>query len=255
MGHVPPSVALSALSRAELEALLVELFGEIASLKLIVAELREENARLKGLKGRPHIKPSGMEKGTEPPKPQKQEKRPVRGKVSPRVKVEEKVIGIEVPPGAVFKGHEPFLVQDLMISATATRYLRERWITPDGRTILAPLPQGTAGHFGPELRRFVLVQYHQGQSTMPRLLALLRSLGISISKRQLVRLLNENHEAFIAEAQDVLRAGLETSSWVSVDDTGGKRGKNVGDRSFFPCTDSAQGSLWVMCLRRSPFPR
>ncbi|MEE3500351.1 hypothetical protein [Acidiphilium acidophilum] len=34
-----------------------------------------------------------------------------------------------------------------------------------------------------------------------------------------------------------------------------KRGKNVGDRSFFPCTDSAQGSLWVMCLRRSPFPR
>ena len=32
--------------------------------------------------------------------------------------------------------------------------------------------------------------------------------------------MNENHEAFIAEAQDVLRAGLETSPWVSVDDTG-----------------------------------
>ncbi|MEE3504025.1 hypothetical protein [Acidiphilium acidophilum] len=51
----------------------------IASLKLIVAELREENARLKGLKGRPHIKPNGMEKGTAPPKPQKQEKRPRSG--------------------------------------------------------------------------------------------------------------------------------------------------------------------------------
>lgn len=225
---MPPSVTLSALSRADLESLLVELFGENASLKLIVAELREEIARLKGLKGRPHIKPSGMEKGTAPPKSQKQEKRPGRGKVSPRVKVEEKVIGIDVPPGAVFKGHEPFLVQDLVISATATRYLRERWITPDGRTILAPLPQGTAGHFGPELRRFVLVQYHQGQSTMPRLLALLRSVGVSISKRQLVRLLNENHEAFIAEAQDVLRAGLETSSWVSVDDTGARHAAKNG---------------------------
>ena len=100
-----------------------------------------------------------------------------------------------------------FLVQDLVISATATCYLRERWVTPDRRTILAPLPQGIAGHFGPELRRFVLMQYHQGQSTMPRLLVLLRSMGVAISKRQLVRLLNKNHEGFIAEAQDVLRPG------------------------------------------------
>jgi Transposase IS66 family len=215
--HVPPPTDHSALNRAELEALLAELFGEVATLKQTVVELREENARLKGLKGRPHIKPSGMEKGTTPPKPWKPEKRPGRGKVTPRVKVEEEVIRVEIPPGSIFKGHEPFLVQDLVISAKATCYLRERWIAPDGRTILAPLPQGIAGHFGPELRRFVLMQYHQGQSTMPRLLALLRSLGVSISKRQLVRLLNKNHEGFIAEAQDVLRAGLETSPWVSVD--------------------------------------
>ena len=100
-------------------------------------------------------------------------------------------------------------------------------MTPDGRTIPAPLPQGLAGHFGPELRRFVLMQYHQGQSTMPRLLVLLRSVGIAISKRQLVRLLNQSHADFIAEAQDVLRAGLETSPWVSVDDTGARHaGKN-----------------------------
>ena len=100
-------------------------------------------------------------------------------------------------------------------------------MTPDGRTILAPLSQGLAGHFGPELRRFVLMQYHQGQSTMPRLLALLRSVGIAISKRQLVRLTNQNHADFIAEAQAVLRAGLQTSPWVSVDDTGARHaGKN-----------------------------
>jgi hypothetical protein len=240
--HVPSPANLSALNRPELEALLVELFGEVAALKQIVAELREEIARLKGLKGRPNIKPSGMDQGTEPPKPRKQGKQAGRGKVTPRVKVEDEVIRVEIPPGSIFKGHEPFLVQDLVISAKATCYLRERWITPDGRTILAPLPQGIEGHFGPELRRFVLVQYHQGQSTMPRLLALLRSVGIAISKRQLVRLLNSNHEGFIAEALDVLRAGLETSPWVSVDDTGAR---HAGKNGF--CTQI--GNEWFTWFR------
>src|SRR5208282_1787539 len=229
-------------TRAELEALLVGLFGEVATLKQTVAEQREEIARLKGLKGRPNIKPSGMEKGTPPPKPENPGKQPGRGKITPRVKVEEEVIRVEIPPGSLFKGHEPFLVQDLVISAKAIRYLRERWITPDGRTILAGLPQGIEGHFGPELRRFVLMQYHQGQSTMPRLLALLRSVGVSISKRQLVRLLSENHDGFIAEAQDVLRAGLETSSWVTVDDTGAR---HAGKNGF--CTQI--GNEWFTWFR------
>jgi Transposase IS66 family len=240
--HVPPPSALSALSRPELEALLVELFGEVATLKQTVADQREEIARLKGLKGRPNIKPSGMDKGTAAAKPAKNEKRAGRGKVTPRVGVEEKVINAEIPPGSRFKGYQSFLVQDLVISVRATRYLRERWVTPDGRTILAPLPEGIEGHFGPELRRFVLMQYHQGQSTLPRLLALLRSVGVAISKRQLVRLLNENHADFLAEAQDVLRAGLETSAWVSVDDTGAR---HAGKNGF--CTQI--GNEWFTWFR------
>jgi hypothetical protein len=237
---VPPPPVLSALSHAELEALLIELFGEVAALKQVVGEQREEIARLKGLKGRPTIRPSGMDQGTEPPKPRKQEKRRGRGKVTPRVTIDEKVIEAEVPPGSRFKGYERFLVQDLMISVRATCYQRERWITPDGRTILAPLPEGIAGHFGAELRRFVLMQYHQGQSTLPRLLAFLRSVGVSISKRQLQRLLTNQKEEFVSEAQAVLRAGLETSAFVSVDDTGARHaGKNgfctqIGNDWFTP---------------------
>jgi hypothetical protein len=71
-----------------------------------------------------------------------------------------------------------------VLRAEAVRYRRERWITPDGATVLAPLPAGVVGHFGPELCRFVLVQHHQGQVTVPRLVAQLRGIGVNISKRQ-----------------------------------------------------------------------
>ena len=72
------------------------------------------------------------------------------------------------------------------------------------------------------------MQYHQGQSTLPRLVTLLRSVGVSISKRQVQRLLTENHDDFLAEAQDVLRAGLETASFVSADDTGARHAGTNG---------------------------
>jgi hypothetical protein len=114
-----------------------------------------------------------------------------------------------------------------VISARATCYQREWWITPDGRTILALLPEGIDSHFGPGLRRFVLMRYHQGQTTPPRFAVFLRSVGVSISKRQLQRLLTEKPDGFLAEALAVLRTGLEISPWISVDDTGARHaGKN-----------------------------
>ena len=220
---------LSGLSTAELQQLLLEqqqlllkALSENAEQKRLIAELREEVARLKGLKGRPSIKPSGMDQGTTPKPRGKGGGRRGRGKTIPRVSVEDQVVGATVPPGSRFKGYEDFVVQDLVLRARMIRYRRERWITPDGRTVIAPLPRGLSGHFGPELRRFVLAQYYQGQVTVPRLVQLLQGIGISISKRQVMRLLLNGQEDFLTEARDVLRAGLQTASWVTVDDTGAR---------------------------------
>jgi len=200
----------------------VQLLSEVAALKQTVAAQREEIARLKGLKGPPNIKPSGMEQATARPPLQPGGGKPVRGKVRPRVSVEDRIVRINAPPGSRFKGYEGFLVQELTLSVRAVRYRRERWVTPDGQTILAPLPAGIDGHFGPDLRRFVLMLYHQGQSTLPRLTALLRSFGVAISERQIQRLLTERQERFLTENREVLRAGLQSASWVSVDDTGAR---------------------------------
>jgi len=213
---------IDGLSAAELKQLVVTLLEENGAQRRLIAELREEVSRLKGLKGRPRIKPSGMEKGTTPKPVGKRASRRGRGKATPPVSVEERILKAEVPAGSRFKGYEDFVVQDLVLRVRVIRYRRERWATPDGRTVTAPLPRGVSGHFGPELRRFVLAQYHQGQVTVPRLMAQLQAIGVNISKRQVMRLLIAGQDEFLAEARDVLRAALETADWITVDDTGAR---------------------------------
>ena len=217
-----PPADLDALSAAQLRELVSRLFAQLGELERTNAALREEIARLKGLKGRPDIKPSGMDKTTEPANAAGRGKRRGRGKVRPRVSIEDRIIKAEVPAGSRFKGYETYTVQELVLSVHAVRYRRERWVTPAGQTMVAPLPEGLYGHFGPNLRRFVLMQYHQGQTTLPRLTALLKAVGVSISEREVERLLIEKQDRFLDENRDVLRAGLATSSWVSVDDTGAR---------------------------------
>ncbi len=61
-----------------------------------MAGQRDEMARLKGLKGRPVIRPSGMEDATEP------KRRGRRGRVTPRVVVKTQVICADAPAGSQF---------------------------------------------------------------------------------------------------------------------------------------------------------
>ena len=219
----PEKIPLSSLSRGELAALAERLLADNAALKQAIAELRAEVTALKGLKGRPAVKPSGMDRGTEPEPAAKGRGRGAKGRKAERLAVDEDhVIKAAVPAGSRFKGYADFVVQDLVLHPRVVRLRRERWLTPDGRTVTAPMPAEVVGHFGPELRRFVLFQYHQGQVTVPRLVAQLGSLGIAISKRQVVRLLTAGQGAFLDEARDVLRAGLAAAPWISVDDTGAR---------------------------------
>ena len=149
------------------------------------------------------------------------------------------------------------MVQDLVVRAHVTNFRCERWQTPDGKMVTASLPAGIDGHFGPQLRRFVLTLYHQGQMTVPRLVTLLRNLGIFISKRQVVRLLNAGKDEFLTEARDVLRAGLSSADWITVDDTGARHKAangfctQIGNEHFtwFGTTDSKTRLNFLELLR------
>jgi hypothetical protein len=255
-----PPADLDGLSHADLKSLVLRLLEEVAELRRTVASQRDEIARLKGGSGRPNIKPSGMDQATTPKPPSSAggEPRPRGSKTSKLSIHEERTVRVSSPPdGSRFKGYANFIVQDLVIRPHVVNFRRERWQIPDGGTMTAPLPEGTNGHFGPELRRFVLAQYHQGQVTMPRLLALLRAFGILISKRQLVRLLIADQDGFLDEARDVLRAGLIGAAWITVDDTGARHKAANGfctqignaDFAWFGTTQSKSRGNFLEVLR------
>jgi hypothetical protein len=257
MAESPPD--LSGRGLEELKALLVQALEENARLKAENAELREEIARLKGLKGRPKFKPSGMEKATEAPA-KGSGKTGRRGAKRTKLAIDETRIAKpdSRPEGARFKGYEDFIVQDIVIKPWTVLYRRERWLLPSGETVVAALPEGATRHFGPELKRFILSQYYQGQVTVPRLLAQLNDLGIDISKRQIVRLLGDGQGVFRAETAEVLREGLASASWITVDDTGARHKARNGfcthignDRFAFFATTSSKSRLNFLELLRA----
>ncbi len=217
---------IEALDFDGLKALVLELMEKYSALEAENAALRKENRRLKGLNDPPNVKPSGMDKQAQSRRKAKSGRaanKARRGSKKARERIDERrVITADAPAGSRFKGYEDYLVQDLRCHPHTVLLRRERWRAPDGRCVTASLPAGVRGHFGGELRRFVLALYHGAQTTVERLATLLRDLGVDISKRQVVRLLNDEQGGFGAEAQAVLRAGLETAPWISVDDTGAR---------------------------------
>ena len=205
-----------------------ELIGAMAKLRIEHQAIKDELARYKKLPPRPPQKPSGMEKATDLPdaaagRTKGEHSKRRRGSNLEKLKINQTVVvPVAAPAGSRRKGYEEIVVQDLVLNPSATLYRRERWETPDGQTLIAPLEPGIVGGYGPHLHRLVLMLHFQGQMTCERILALLNAAGVVISKRQVVRLLVAKLETFRAEDEEVLTAGLSGSRFVTVDDTGAR---------------------------------
>jgi hypothetical protein len=221
---MPAPLDLDAVSLEDLKKLVVQLMVEVTALREENQQLRAENARLKDLPKKPKLAPGGMDKATEPDKrartreARRQRRKRQSGRRTPPVTTERTLV-IEVPAGSRRRGFETYTVQDLILAPQVIRFRRERWVTPEGQEITAPLPPEVSGHFGPGIVRYVLMQHVQGQVTVERLLVQLKGLGVRISKGQIVTILTASKDVFHAEKDAMLEAGLATARWVTVDDT------------------------------------
>jgi hypothetical protein len=263
---VPPLPDLDALSLDELKKLVVQLLVRVSALEEENRQLRAEIGRLKDLPKKPKLAPGGIDKASEPDKRArtKQARRQRRNRQSgPRTPpvTTERTLVIEAPVGSRRRGFEPFIVQDLILAPQVIRFRRERWLTPDGQEIVAPLPPEVSGHFGPGIVRYVLMQHVQGQVTVERLLAQMKGLGVRISKGQIVTILTTNKDAFHAEKDALLEAGLATARWVTVDDTGARHAghdeytTHIGnDRFAWFATRPSKSRLNFLDLLRAGHP-
>src|SRR4051794_1214046 len=169
-----PPLDLDAVSFEELKKLVVQLLVEVTALREENRQLREDIARLKDLPKKPQLAPGGMDKASELDRrartrqARRQRHKRQSGRRTPPV-TEERTLVIEgLPAGRLRALHRAGSDPD------AIRFRRERWLTPEGQEIVAPLPPEVSGHFGPGIVRYVLMQHVQGQVTVERLRAQLR---------------------------------------------------------------------------------
>src|SRR5437879_4489430 len=178
-------------------AIICAQFDRIAKLEETVQQLRDEIAILKGQKPRPKIAPSQLEQPPAPPPPTdgEKKKRPGSDKKPKNAQLtithERRIDFPNPPPGSVSRGYEEYIVQELVVRPEVTRFLRERIVTPDGQSLLAPLPADVlpGQHFGPELISHILHQYHHNHVTQPLLHEELTQHGIVISTGQINHIL------------------------------------------------------------------
>lgn len=196
--------------------------------------LRDEIARLKKVPEKPNIK-AGKDDDEDEPKSggggkiggsKKGQERQKKGSIE----IHETIVikPPVIPPGARLLDEQDYIVQDIEIKNKNTRYSIQRWILADGTVIRGDLPIEVVGHYGAELHKFILYQFHHNRVTEPLLLEQLHELGILVSSGQLHKILVEGHELFHQEKQDILTAGLATSAYIQTDDTGSRHNEKNG---------------------------
>jgi hypothetical protein len=211
------------------------LLNLVETLTVELRKAREENRYLreklhgrKGGGGKPDPpkggSPASLSSEKQRAEPKERDQQTKRSKLD-RIRIDrEQVLKLDragLPADAVFKGYEDVVVQELRIRTDNVRFHKEKYYAAStGKTYLAPLPQGYSGEFGPNLKSLCLVFAHLCNMTEPKIADLLANVGILISDGQISNLLGSGQQQLQAEKEAIVEAGLGSSPWQHLDDTG-----------------------------------
>lgn len=194
-----------------------------------IQRLRDEINRLKGEQGKPDIKPSKKPNNDYSSEDERRGKRkprkPKKRKKLKDVKIDREeyleVDKAKLPKDAKFQGYDPVIIQDLRIETDNICFHRARYYSAsEGKNYVAPLPKGYKGQFGPTIRSLVVSLYYAAGMSEPKIIEFLEQMGVNISKGKVSSLLTKETEPWQAEADDIMIAGLGSSRWQHIDDTG-----------------------------------
>ncbi len=201
-------------------------------------KLRDEINRMKGEQGKPNIR--GQSGGSGHSGHSSEEERKKRQGKNKNTGKDKKDINIDrfitiplnktgLPNDIQFKGYETRIIQDLKIISDNIEFKLETYYSPSlKKTFIAPMPvEYQGGEFGPMMKALVITLYRDSGMTEPAIGRLLRTFGIQISHGKISSLLTEGHTVFHREKEDIVDAGLQTSPYQQMDDTGCRvKGKN-----------------------------
>jgi hypothetical protein len=215
-----------------------ELSKDNKSLREEVQKLRDENNRLKGEQGKPDIrgqskdnkKTSDFSSENERKRPKKKKNK--KSKKNRKIKINRKEVckidKDKLPSDAVFKGYLTKIVQDIDIRTDNIEFRKEIYYSPaQKKTFIASLPDGYDGEFGPKIKSLIISLYHGFKMTELNIVEFLKVHNIMIAPATVSRFLTENKDDFHQEKKDIVEAGLESSEYQQMDDTGARvNGKN-----------------------------
>ena len=257
-----PTTEVEGLRRLveEQRKLIDKLSKQLQNQKERIEQLEAELRAKKKLKGKPRLSASILNQPESlEPNPEKRAGSDKKSKKSSFEIDEEITIQPEsIPENAKFNGDRSYDVQELIIKRHNIRFELAEYITEDGKTVVGELPKEYQGrHYGAGLVCYVMYQHYQCRVPQPLIYEQLREWGIDISTGQVNRLLNEEHQMFEQEQHQVLKAGIETATYIHTDDTGARHnGKNgyctvIGndDFAYFHSSDSKSRENFLEILQ------
>lgn len=126
----------------------------------------------------------------------------------------------KIPANSTLLFYKEYTVQDIKIQSFNTKYRRSLWKTPDGNLIYAQLPAHIKGHFGNELKCYIISMHYGMHVPQNKIHSFLLEIGVQISAGEIDRILSSDKEEFHKEKEEILETGLKISPFIVADDTG-----------------------------------